>query len=317
LLDQVYAPMLAQLGSRLPSGQQWRYEPKLDGFRGLLWHRSAGQAQLLSRNARDLGQWFPELTRAAHALPSDTHIDGEIVICDERGWVDFGALQARLSTARNAVATVALERPAVLVVFDLLRLAGVAWVNEPLVARRGELARLLDQRDPCLQVVDQTDDIELAQAWLRLPNVEGVVAKRADRPYVAGRGRDWIKVKRQRSVDCVVVGFAGELATPKLVLALRHADGRLHHFAVTRPLPVELAGPVSEVAMQASAEEPAIRSRWQHDAVPPWRPVPPRLICEVRVSNLDAGRWARFPAVFLRWRNDRSAADCGLDQLSV
>ena len=114
-------------------------------------------------------------------------------------------------------------------VFDLLRLAGVSWVSAPLVLRRSELARLLDQRDPCLQAVDQTDDVELAHAWLTLPNVEGVVAKRADRPYVVGRGRDWVKVKRQRSVDCIVVGLAGDLATPKLVLAPPHADGRLHH----------------------------------------------------------------------------------------
>jgi ATP dependent DNA ligase domain len=127
------------------------------------------------------------------------------------------------------VTTVARERPAVLMVFDVLRLASVSLLAEPLAVRRSELARLLDRHDPCLQLVDQTDAIELAQAWLTLPNLEGVVAKRADRPYVAGRGRNWVKVKRQRSVDCVVVGLAGEMATPKLVLALRHADGRLHH----------------------------------------------------------------------------------------
>jgi hypothetical protein len=121
--------MLAQLDSRLPSGQQWRYEPKLDGFRGLLWHRSTGQAQLLSRNTRDLGQWFPELMRAARTLPPDTLVDGEIVICDDSGRVDFGALQARLGTARNTVATVALERPAVLVVFDVLWLEAVPEGN--------------------------------------------------------------------------------------------------------------------------------------------------------------------------------------------
>jgi len=126
---------------------------------------------------------------------------------------------------------VAREQPAVLMVFDMLRLTSVALVGEPLAVRRSELARLLERHDPCLQLVDQTDEVELAQAWLTLPNLEGVVAKRADRPYVAGRGRDWVKVNRQRSVDCVVVGLAGELATPKLVLALRDADGRLHHLA--------------------------------------------------------------------------------------
>ncbi|HEY3062764.1 MAG TPA: ATP-dependent DNA ligase, partial [Chloroflexota bacterium] len=197
MLDQVYAPMLAQLDTRLPSGRHWRYEPKLDGFRGLLWHRSTGEAQLLSRNTRDLGQWFPELIQAARTLPPDTLVDGEIVICDDSGWVDFGALQARLGTARNIVATVARERPAVLMVFDVLRLASVPLVGEPLAVRRSELARLLERHDPCLQLVDQTGEMELAQAWLTLPNVEGVVAKRADRPYVAGRGRDWVKVKRQ------------------------------------------------------------------------------------------------------------------------
>jgi ATP-dependent DNA ligase len=78
-----------------------------------------------------------------------------------------------------------------------------------------------------------------------------------------------------------------------------------------------LAGPISELVASAGEEEPAIRSRWQHDAVPPWRPVPPGVVCEVRVSNLDAGRWSRFPAVFIRWRPDLAVDDCGLDQLHV
>ena len=166
--------------------------------------------------------------------------------------------------------------------------------------RRLELARVLNGLDPCLQLVDQTSDVQLARDWLSLPSIEGVVAKRADRPYVSGRARDWVKVKRQRTVDCVVVGIAGELGAPKLVLALNHADSRLHHFAVTRPLTPELAGPLALVIAEASDEQPAIRSRWQHDEVPPWLTAPPRLICEARVSNLDAGRWARFPAVCLR-----------------
>ncbi len=89
--------------------------------------------------------------------------------------------------------------------------------------RRRDLERLLQEPNPYLQLVDQTADVQLARAWLTLPNIEGVVAKRADRPYVSGRGRNWVKVKRQRTMDCVVVGIAGEMATPKLVLALRQA----------------------------------------------------------------------------------------------
>jgi ATP-dependent DNA ligase len=307
--------MLAQLDSRLPIGDNWRYEPKLDGFRGLLWRRASGQVQLFSRNGRDLGPWFPELLGAARALEPGTLLDGEIVICDESRWADFGSLQERLSTALGGIADLARRRPAVLVVFDLLECAGAPFEFQPMGTRRAALERLLDGLHPCLQLVEQTADLELAQDWLSLPNLEGVVAKRVDRPYAPGRCRDWIKVKRQRTVDCVVVGVAGETTTPKLVLALRHADGNLHHFAVSRPLARELAAPLAALARDAGAEQPAIRSRWQHDAIPPWRRVPPRLVCEVRVSNLDAGRWARFPAVFVRWRWDRSPQECALDQL--
>jgi ATP-dependent DNA ligase len=308
--------MLAQLEDRLPVGQHWRYEPKLDGFRGLLWRRGGGHAQLLSRNARDLSPWFPEIVGAAQKLPPGTLLDGEIVICDESGWVDFGGLQQRLSTARNHVRDAVRQRPAVLMTFDLLEARGASIQGQALLRRRSELERLLDGLHPCLQLVEQTADLELARDWLSLPSLEGVVAKRADRPYVAGRVRDWIKVKRQRTVDCAVIGLAGDAAAPKLVLGLRHADGRLHHFAVTRPLAPDSCGPLAGLLAEAGAEEPGIRSRWQHDAIPPWRRVPARMVCEVRVSNLDAGRWARFPAVFVRWRTDRWPDDCSLDQFA-
>jgi bifunctional non-homologous end joining protein LigD len=85
--------MLARLESKLPRGEQWRYEPKLDGFRGLLWRRTETVIELLSRNTRDMSPWFPELVGAGQALPVDTLVDGEIVIADEQGRSDFTALQ--------------------------------------------------------------------------------------------------------------------------------------------------------------------------------------------------------------------------------
>jgi ATP-dependent DNA ligase len=128
-------PVLARLESRLPIGERWRYEPKLDGFRGRLWHRTAATVQLLSRNGRDLGPWFPELVQAGHTLPPCTLLDGEIVIADEPGRVEFGARQARLTVERAHVARTAAERPAVLIVFDVLELGGdsvaatALWTN--------------------------------------------------------------------------------------------------------------------------------------------------------------------------------------------
>ena len=113
--------MLARLESTVPRGPEWRYEPKLDGFRGLLWRSNTGAARVLSRNLKDLGVSFPELVRASGALPLDTVIDGEIVIADADGSSDFGALQQRLGVGRLDVGRFAQQMPAVLPAFDVLR----------------------------------------------------------------------------------------------------------------------------------------------------------------------------------------------------
>lgn len=104
--------MLAQLDSRLPRGERWAYEPKMDGFRGLLWRRDGG-VQLLSRSRRDLAPWFPELTAAAETLPCNTLLDGEIVIADQSGQADFGALQQRLTLARKFITQAVAARSAI------------------------------------------------------------------------------------------------------------------------------------------------------------------------------------------------------------
>jgi hypothetical protein len=121
----VPAPMLARLESALPRGSGWCYEPKLDGFRGLLWRSESGAVRLLRRNLKDLSLPFPELARAAQSLPRDTVLDGEIVIADEHGNADFGALQQRLRAGKHGAADAAQRRPAVLLIFDLPRVAGV------------------------------------------------------------------------------------------------------------------------------------------------------------------------------------------------
>jgi len=208
--------MLAHLEARLPRGEVWRYEPKLDGFRGLLGHRAPSSVQVLSRNSRDLGPWFPELIQAGQKLPLGTLIDGEIVIADDNGCVDFTARQFRLSTGRTQVSRIVFERAAVLVAFDALEIDGSPLVDEPLIVRREHLERLLGARHPCLQIVEHTADLELAEDWLKLlPSIEGVVARRADRRYAPGRGEDWVKVKRYRTIDCTVIGVAGDLDAPR------------------------------------------------------------------------------------------------------
>src|SRR5712691_318780 len=213
-----FPPMLAALKHSLPIGDQWLYEPKLDGFRGLLRHGTNGHVQLLSRNLRDLAPSFPELLQAAPSLPAGTLLGGEIVIADASGNADFGALQQRLTVARRAAGQVALQRPAVLLVFDVLEMGGVPLTDLPLRNRRKRLEDFLPGLHPCLQLMAQTRDLALAQQWLALvPALEGVVAKKSDGHYAPGRR------------DCVVIGLAGDAVNPALVLGLKHADGILHH----------------------------------------------------------------------------------------
>src|SRR5579859_371863 len=307
-------PMLAQLASRLPTGTPWRYEPKLDGFRGLLEHAINGRLRLTSRNRKDLTRWFPEIARAGACLPAATVLDGELVVVDEHGQPNFGALQARLTMTPERIADAAAGCPAVLVVFDVLQLGGNSLVDYPLVERRQQLEDVVGGLHPCLQLVLQTADLNLANDWLaRVPSVEGVVAKRTDGRYRSGR-RDWIKVKRQRTADCVVIGVAGDDHAPTLVLALRHADGNLHLFGTCGQIPSTMSEPIARLLHQAGPLEGPIPSRWQHQELPAWRRVPPELVCEVRFAHAD-GRWLRQPATLLRWRPDRSPDDCGLEQL--
>jgi ATP-dependent DNA ligase len=90
----------------------------------------------------------------------------------------------------------------------------------------------------------------------------------------------------------------------------------LHLFGLTRGLDRSQLGALLPLLERVGPEERAIRSRWQHDTVPPWRRLPAELVCKVRISVIDGGRWLRQPATFVRWRPDRSPEDCGLDQLS-
>jgi ATP-dependent DNA ligase len=309
--------MLARLARALPVGPAWRYEPKFDGFRGLLGRGQKTHVSLMSRNGKDLLPWFPELAQAARVLPVDTTLDGEIVIANQKGVPDFGALQQRLARSARQLAGTAIPCPAILVIFDVLALAGSDLMDQPLGQRRRRLEALLGDVHPCLQLVEQTASIDLARDWLAsAPALEGVVAKRVDGRYKPGY-RGWTKVKRERTADCVVVGLVGDERTPALVLALRDAEGELRTFGVTRAIPENQCEPIPGLLSRAGPVQSAIPSRWQHDQVPPWRPVPAEAVCEVRFTNLDRARWLRFPAAFLRWRPDRSPDDCGLEQLTL
>src|SRR5919204_1979661 len=134
-----FPPMEAELVEELPAGGAWRYEPKWDGFRGIL-ENLGGELALWSRNARPLLRYFPELRDLGKLLPPQSALDGEIVI-ERDGVLDFDSMQLRLHPAESRIRKLSAEIPARFVAFDLLLWKGVGMSERPLAERRKELER--------------------------------------------------------------------------------------------------------------------------------------------------------------------------------
>jgi len=310
-------PQLSQLSRHLPSGEGWVYEPKWDGFRGMLARLSAG-TRLFSRRLRDLGPHYPELLELGPRLPPDSVLDGEIVAFGEGG-LDFGALQHRLTIGERAARAAAELRPVSFVAFDLLRLAGEDLTVKPLTQRRRlleDLAAGLAAR-PLLELTPQTDSRDLAVSWLTgflSAGIEGVVAKQSAAHYRPGE-RAWIKVKGERALRAVVRGYTGSVLQPRLVLALYDGDGVLHTFGSTYPLRPREVAPLRQLEPAGWHPEPPLLHRWQGQQAEGWTEVAPALVAEVTVTHVDHGR-IRHSARFRRWRADVAATSCRFDQLA-
>ena len=233
-------PQLARAAAALPVGPEWCYEQKYDGFRAIAFV-DGDQLALQSRGAKDLTRYFPEL-----ALPPGRYVlDGEIVIDGDGPGQAFGALQQRIHPAASRIERLARELPASFVAFDLLELDGQELLDQPFERRREALERLAGVRRSEL-----VRDPAAAQRWLE--QTEGVVAKRLDAAYAPGKRTAMVKVKRLRTIDCVVVGYRPGVdpdTVGSLILGLYQPDGRLRPVGHTsafsakrkRELPGELA----------------------------------------------------------------------------
>jgi ATP-dependent DNA ligase len=221
-----FPPMEAELVSELPEGDGWQYEPKWDGFRGIL-ENVGGGVRLWSRNGRPLLRYFPELGELAERLPPDSALDGEIVI-ETEGALDFDKLQMRLHPAESRVRKLAGEIPASFVSFDVLLWDGEPVWKEPLAERRRRVESLPFDVSPA------SDDPAQGQAWLdrlEVAGFDGVIAKRLDQPYRPGSREAVRKVKREQTADCVVLGLrwkARPTAIATLLLGL-YDDGDLRY----------------------------------------------------------------------------------------
>jgi len=224
-----FPPMEAELVRELPEGDGWQYEPKWDGFRGVLENLS-GELRLWSRNARPLLRYFPELRPLGEALPPRSALDGEVVI-ERDGVLDFDAMQTRLHPAESRIRKLSSEIPARFVAFDAL-----VWNDEevwrlPLSKRRSKLQRSARR----FGLSPATRDRAEALGWLErfeAIGLDGVVAKRLDLAYLPGSRDGVVKVKPEKTADCVVVGLRWKSRPDRiatLLLGLYDEDGELDY----------------------------------------------------------------------------------------
>src|SRR5438552_6101481 len=164
--DPPLAPMLSAAASELPSGADWLFEPKWDGFRTLVF-RDGDEILLQSRDEKPMNRYFPELVAPlAAALPERCVVDGEIVIVGSGG-LDFEALLLRIHPAASRVKLLAAQSPASFVAWDLLALGDEDLRAMPLAARRERLERELADAAPPVHVSPATRDRALAEDWFR------------------------------------------------------------------------------------------------------------------------------------------------------
>ena len=332
------SPMLAKLARELPAAGGMLYEPKWDGFRCIVF-RDGDEIELGSRNERPLTRYFPELfAPLREQLPERCVLDGEIVIATGGG-LDFEALLQRIHPAASRVKLLAEQTPASFVAFDLLAEGDEDLRPVPQLERRRRLEAVMRNTRPPLHITPCTTDRDVAAEWFDAfegAGLDGVVAKPDHLPYRENE-RVMLKVKHERTADCVVAGFRWHKSggvIGSMLLGLYDDAGTLHHVGVTASFPmakrkelVDTLAPYRENALEhhpwrgwadamaeAGGRMPGGQSRWNAGKDQSWEALRPELVVEVRYDHMQGDRF-RHGTTFVRFRDDRKPESCTYAQL--
>ncbi len=323
-----YPPMEAESAPALPRGTGWQFEPKWDGFRCLAF-RDGNESG--SREGRQAARpVFPDVVESLGALGAKRFVlDGEIVIPVD-GRLSFDELLLRVHPAESRVRALVEAHRARLVVFDLLvDERGRSLVTLPLEDRRARLEAFAKRylRGEAIMLSRTTRRLATARAWLQSGgdgDLDGVVAKRLDLPYRSGERDGMLKVKRQRTADCVVGGFryaSKGHTVGSLLLGLYDDAGLLNHVGFCSSLSAaERTGLTARLERLRqppgfTGRAPGGPSRWSTDRSAEWEPLSPKLVVEVGYDHVSGGRF-RHGTRFVRWRPDKASGQCRMEQLS-
>jgi ATP-dependent DNA ligase len=302
----------------LPEGDEWVYEPKYDGFRALAFV-DGDDVYLQSRGGKPLRRYFPEVR-----FPAGRYVlDGELVILDEDGREVFDHLQNRLHPAESRVRMLAEKTPALFRAFDLLAVDRRKLMGKPFAERRAALEELIaaapGRKKSASGSVELTPLVKSAEkAEPLLLSGEGVIAKECDAVYKPGQRKGMVKVKRVRTIDCVIVGWRPgkeEGTVGSLILGL-YENGKLRPIGHTSGLK---AKEKRELVQTLKPYETGERgsgdpSRWDANRDLEWHALRPELVVEVTYDHTSGGR-IRHGSKIVRWREDKAPKDCKIDQL--
>lgn len=315
---RTYRVMMPRAVERLPTGPDWSYELKFDGYRAIAV-KDARRVRLLSRTQTDLSKSFPTVMADLARLPSERIVlDGELVALDDQGRPTFQGLQAWYRHMREG------RRLALAYyVFDLLELDGESWMGKPLATRRRRLASLI-RGESLLRSVPLPGRLPAIEQRIRMFALEGLVAKRQTSRYQPGeRSRDWLKWRPGCRQEFVVGGYRSNGDSFDSLLVGYYEDGQLRYAGQVRA--GFTAASQAAVLKRSSTSSPKARacpfvdlphhmpSRTRH----PWdqrvtaadmvafRWVPPALVIEV--AFLEWGRHGLLrDARFLGLRDDKA-----------
>jgi ATP-dependent DNA ligase len=307
-------PQLAKSARELPEGDEWRYEPKWDGFRTIVF-KDGDEVHLQSRGGKPMNRYFPDVVEQIAAVGEQRVVlDGEMVV-EVDGVQEFDLLSQRIHPAESRVKMLAEQTPARYVAFDVLAVGDEVLTELGYDERRARLAEL------DLGTVEESPSVptqEEAGQWLTGTS-EGVVAKQGGARYLPGERKGMVKIKRLRTLDAVVAAFRygkeqGTLGS--LILGLYDDDGQLHVVGHTSGFKAkEKRELLDKLAPYMTGESgPGEPSRWKADEDLVWEGMRPELVVEVSYDHVTGNR-IRHGTRLLRWREDKAPQDCKLEQL--